>query len=91
MRLLIVQHFSVILDKYPDAYLSCMGDFSNASSKLLLDKYPEVKKEMSLLIVKLGKKAPNHFGLNGLTFTKGLIGNLKHQHSKVRTETLKVP
>lgn len=67
-----------ILNNYQDCLMSKMGDVSNVVSKLLRDKYPEVKKEVCTLIIELCKKMPHQIGINGLSISTSLVLNLKH-------------
>ena len=52
------------------------------------DPYPDVKKSCALGIVQLSQVAPTRLHSNMDKCIVGLIGNLGHQHSRVRSATL---
>ena len=90
VRLLIVVMLKPILKEYPDIFKSCMASVSDVLSKILTDKYPEIKREASELVCLFCVSLPEYIGLNAKSIVKSLCLNIKHQHSKVRKVTLQV-
>nr|CCA16012.1 conserved hypothetical protein [Albugo laibachii Nc14] len=65
-----------------------ISDICNALGKAALDPYPDVKKAVSECIIVVSKHWPKDVKLQLGTVIKPLIGNLKHQHSRIRVYTL---
>ena len=90
VRLLIVQLLKKLLNDYREVFRSAMGSASDVLAKVLLDKYPEVKREAAELVQQFCNSLPEHIGLNAKQIVKSLALNAKHQHSKVRKVTVEV-
>ena len=59
-------------------------------SKVLLDSYPDIKKQACNLIITSSQYLRNKIGHTCTAIVKSLAKNLGHQHSKVRKITMKV-
>ncbi|KAL4485726.1 hypothetical protein ABPG72_010988 [Tetrahymena utriculariae] len=65
-------------------FVPIVGDFAVAISRLLQDKYPEVKETGATLVEECSKQLKQYIGHHGLQIAKSLAKNFEHQHSKVR-------
>lgn len=90
VRLIIVTMLKAILRDSPEVFKSCMSAVADVLSKVLTDKYPEVKREAAELVSLFCAKLPDYIGLNGKSIVRSLCLNTKHQHAKVRKVTFEV-
>lgn len=70
--------------------VSMLGDIMLASSRLLTDSFPEVKKQTASLIFSISSHPTlkPYAGHPSPSVLRSLISNLGHQHTKVRSVTM---
>jgi len=90
MRLVLLQFLSTMLKRescwsvVPDL----MEDICAIVGCSLTDAFPDVKKECTSCVTYLTKSAPADVRSHAPVLAKALIGNVAHQHSKVRQYTI---
>ncbi|CCI41676.1 unnamed protein product [Albugo candida] len=68
-----------------------ISNLSNALGKAALDPYPDVKKAVSECVIVVSMYWPEDVKLQLGTIVKPLVGNLKHQHSRIRAIQQVIP
>jgi hypothetical protein len=92
MRLVLLQLLSTLLKRKncEETLPDLMEDLCIIISTSLTDAFPDVKKECTSCVNLLAKAAPAEIRSHAPAIVKALIGNVLHQHSKVRQYTLQV-
>ena len=73
-----------------DAFRPHMSTASDALAKVLLDKFPEVKRQAAETVRVFCSKMPEQIGLNARQIIKSLAKNTEHNHSKIRKVSVEV-
>jgi dynein assembly factor 5 len=90
MRLVLLQLLSTMLkrESCKEALPDLMEDVCLIIAVSLTDAFPDVKKECTSCVNLLSKASPTDIRSHAPPVVKALIGNVGHQHSKVRQYTL---
>lgn len=90
IRLQIVGIMLIQVQMLSEESVSMLGDIMLASSKLLGDSFPDVKKQTASLIFTISSNdiLKKYAGNPSPSVLRSLILNLGHQHSKVRSITM---
>ncbi|KAJ3107040.1 HEAT repeat-containing protein 2 [Phlyctochytrium planicorne] len=84
IRLQLVSSLILMVDKAGADFAPGVDETVKILVRILLDPYPEVKKESCKLAICLAKNTPRAMMHHGATLTKALLPSLTHRHSAVR-------
>ena len=96
LRLIVLQAMSIVIkqsfsaDSCKSATDSAIGTVLPVLCKALQDNFPAARSEASDVVIYVAETFPDLVQLHFRPLLKSLIANVFHQHSKVRSITLKV-
>lgn len=90
VRLIVVTMIGKMLSLCKDAFRPHMSTASDALGKVLLDKFPDVKRQAAETVRLFCAQMPEQIGLNARQIIKSLAKNTEHNHSKIRKVSVEV-
>lgn len=88
VRLQLCQLLVMLVNLCGKAIAPYLDDYVSILQRVIVDPYPEVRKESCRCASRVAKTIPEHFHQRSESLIKPLMTSISHQHSRVRIEVI---